>query len=120
MSAHLTAAEAAFNQAAKRGLEMDSRARARRSRGAHGRGICRAAWLWNPSRRLGAQHGQAEHHRATGPGPGIYVAHPDARTPPRDNRVIRNVTTSKHADGIRVDPDAAATLLSRNLAVHSG
>ena len=58
--------------------------------------------------------------RATGPGPGIYVAHLDAPTPPRDNRVIRNVTTSKNADGIRVDPDAAGTLLSRNLAVHSG
>jgi hypothetical protein len=58
--------------------------------------------------------------RATGPGPGIYVAHLDAPTPPSNNRVIRNVTTSKNADGIRVDPDAAGTLLSRNLAVHSG
>jgi hypothetical protein len=57
---------------------------------------------------------------ATGPGPGIYVAHLDAPTPPRNNRVIRNVTTSKNADGILVDPDAAGTLLSRNLAVHSG
>lgn len=57
---------------------------------------------------------------ATGPGPGIYVAHLDAPTPPRDNRVIRNVTTSKNADGIRVDPDVAGTVLARNLAVHSG
>src|SRR5262249_27447760 len=58
--------------------------------------------------------------RATGPGPGIYVAHLDAPTPPRDNRVIRNITTSKNADGILGDPDAAGTLLSRHLAVHSG
>jgi parallel beta-helix repeat protein len=58
--------------------------------------------------------------RATGPGPGIYVAHLDAPTPPRNNRVIRNVTTSKNADGILVDPDAAGTVLLRNLAVHSG
>jgi large repetitive protein len=53
-------------------------------------------------------------------GPGIYVAHLDAPTPPRNNRVIRNVTTSKNADGILVDPDAAGTVLLRNLAVHSG
>ena len=58
--------------------------------------------------------------RATGPGPGIYVAHLDAPTPPRNNRVIRNVTTSKNADGILVDPDAAGTVLLRNLADHSG
>ncbi len=58
--------------------------------------------------------------RATGPGPGIYVAHLDAPTPPSDNRVIRNVTTSKNNDGILVDPDAAGTVLARNLAVHSG
>ena len=58
--------------------------------------------------------------RATGPGPGIYVAHLDAPTPPKDNRVIRNITTSKNADGIRVDPDATGTLLARNLAVLSG
>jgi len=58
--------------------------------------------------------------RATGPGPGIYVAHLDAPTPPRGNRIIRNVTTSKNADGILVDPDAAGTVLLRNLAVHSG
>jgi hypothetical protein len=58
--------------------------------------------------------------RATGPGPGIYVTHLDAPTPPKDNRVIRNVTTSKNADGIFVDPDAAGTLLARNLAVRSG
>lgn len=57
---------------------------------------------------------------ATGPGPGIYVAHLDAPTPPRNNRVIRNVTTSKNADGILVDPDATGTVLLRNLAVHSG
>ncbi len=57
---------------------------------------------------------------ATGPGPGIYVAHLDAPTPPKDNRITRNVTTSKNADGILVDPDATGTLLSRNLAVHSG
>ena len=35
-------------------------------------------------------------------------------------RDLRNVTTSKNADGILVDPDAAGTLLLRNLAVHSG
>ena len=58
--------------------------------------------------------------RATGPGPGIYVAHLDAPTPPSNNRVIRNVTTSKNADGIRVDPDATGTVLLRNLAIHSG
>jgi hypothetical protein len=58
--------------------------------------------------------------RATGPGPGIYVAHLDAPTPPRNNRVIRNITTSKNADGILVDPDATGTVLLRNLAVHSG
>ena len=57
---------------------------------------------------------------ANGPGPGIYVAHLDAPTPPRNNRVTRNVTTSKNADGILVDPDATGTLLARNLAVHSG
>ena len=58
--------------------------------------------------------------RATGAGPGIYVAHLDAPTPPKDNRIIRNVTTSKNADGILVDPDAAGTVLLRNLAVLSG
>ena len=57
---------------------------------------------------------------ATGPGPGIYIAHLDAPAPPRDNRIIRNVTTSKNADGILVDPDTAGTVLLRNLAVHSG
>jgi hypothetical protein len=56
--------------------------------------------------------------RATGPG--IYVAHLDAPTPPRNNRVIGNVTTSKNTDGILVDPDAVGTVLLRNLAVHSG
>src|SRR5262249_57218847 len=58
--------------------------------------------------------------RATGPGPGIYVAHLDAPTPPRNNRVIGNVTTSKNADGILVDRDAAGTVLLRNVAVRSG
>jgi parallel beta-helix repeat protein len=53
-------------------------------------------------------------------GPGIYVAHLDAPAPPTDNRITRNVTTSKNADGILVDPDATGTLLSHNLAVRSG
>ena len=56
---------------------------------------------------------------ATGPGPGICVAHLDAPTPPKDNRITGNITTSKNADGILVDPDATGTLLLRNLAVHS-
>ena len=58
--------------------------------------------------------------RATGPGPGIYVAHLDAPTPPSNNRVIGNVVTSKNTDAIRVDPGAVGTLLLGNLAVHSG
>jgi hypothetical protein len=53
-------------------------------------------------------------------GPGIYVAHLDAPVPPTDNRITGNITTSKNADGILVDPDATGTLLSRNLAVRSG
>lgn len=57
---------------------------------------------------------------ATGSGPGIYVAHLEAPTPPRDNRITGNITTSKNADGILVDPDATGTLLLRNLAVRSG
>jgi Periplasmic copper-binding protein (NosD) len=57
---------------------------------------------------------------ATGFGPGIYVARLDAPTPPKGNRVTRNVTASKNADGILVDPDAVDTLLWRNVAVGSG
>jgi parallel beta-helix repeat protein len=57
---------------------------------------------------------------ATGDGPGIYVAHLDAATAPRGNRVTRNHASSEHADGILVDPDAAATLLLGNVAVNSG
>ena len=48
------------------------------------------------------------------------MTHLDSPTPPSDNSVIRNVTTSRNNDGIRVDPDAAGTVLARNLAVHSG
>jgi large repetitive protein len=58
--------------------------------------------------------------RATGDGPGIYVAHLDAATAPRDNRVTRNFASSQHADGILVDPDATGTMLSDNVAVTSG
>jgi hypothetical protein len=50
----------------------------------------------------------------------IYVAHLDAATPPRDNRVTRNFASSEHADGILVDPDATGTSLSDNVAVASG
>jgi large repetitive protein len=57
---------------------------------------------------------------ATGPGPAIYVAHLDAPTAPRDNRVTQNRVTSQHADGILVDPDATGTLVSGNVAVGSG
>jgi parallel beta-helix repeat protein len=58
--------------------------------------------------------------RVSGPGPGIYVARLDAPTAPRENRVTRNVATSRHADGILVDPDATATLLAGNVAANSG
>jgi hypothetical protein len=56
----------------------------------------------------------------TGPGPAVYVAHLDAPTAPRDNRVTQDHVTSQHADGILVDPDATGTLLSGNVAVRSG
>jgi len=56
----------------------------------------------------------------TGNGPAIYVAHLDAPTAPRDNRVTQDHVTSQHADGILVDPDALGTLLSANVAVDSG
>jgi large repetitive protein len=60
------------------------------------------------------------HTNSPRPAPGIFVGQGEAPTPPRNNRVIRNVTTSKNFDGIFVDPNAVATLLLRNLAVHSG
>ena len=56
----------------------------------------------------------------SGPGPAIYVAHLDAPTAPRDDRVTQNHATSEHADGILVDPDATGTLLAGNAAVRSG
>jgi hypothetical protein len=58
--------------------------------------------------------------RVSGSGPGIYVAHLDAPTPPHGNRVTHNFTTSRNADGILVDPDATGTLLFGNVAVNSG
>lgn len=60
------------------------------------------------------------HTNSPRPAPGIFVGQGEAPTPPKNNRVIRNVTTSKNFDGIFVDPNAVATLLLRNLAVHSG
>jgi hypothetical protein len=57
---------------------------------------------------------------ATADGPAIYVAHLDAPTAPRDNRVEQNHATSQHADGILVDPDATGTLVSGNVTVNSG
>jgi|tagenome__1003787_1003787.scaffolds.fasta_scaffold20721864_1 hypothetical protein len=56
----------------------------------------------------------------SGPGPAIYVAHLDAPTAPRDDRVTQNHATSEHADGILVDPDATGTLLAGNAALRSG
>lgn len=58
--------------------------------------------------------------RVSGPGPGIYVARLEAPTAPRDNRVTQNLTTSRNADGILVDPDATRTLLAGNVATNSG
>jgi parallel beta-helix repeat protein len=58
--------------------------------------------------------------RVSGPGPAIYVAHLDAPTAPRDDRVMQNHATSEHADGILVDPDATGTLVVGNAALRSG
>lgn len=58
--------------------------------------------------------------QVSGPGPAIYVAHLDAPTAPRDDRVTQNHATSEHADGILVDPDATGTLLAGNAALRSG
>jgi hypothetical protein len=58
--------------------------------------------------------------RVSGPGPGIYVARLEAPTAPQDNRVTHNLTTSRNADGILVDPDATGTLLAGNVATNSG
>lgn len=58
--------------------------------------------------------------RTTGPVPAISTGQLGVPTPPRNNRFIRNVATSKNGDGIFVDTDAVGTLLLRNLAVHSG
>jgi len=70
----------------------------------------------------GSVRGSVDHNvvHVTGDGPAIYVAHLDAPTPPRDNRVTRNHVDSQHADGILVDPDATGTLVSGNVAVGSG
>jgi large repetitive protein len=69
----------------------------------------------------GADHNLVQRNKVTGGrGPAIFITQLEAPSAPDHDVISNNLATSKLDDGIRVDPDATATLLERNTANSNG